>query len=72
MSLYLEQIRQLVSLQRVDDAIHGVRTELEQAPQKDGIGIYCSNMPHNILKFCLTWVPQESWVFILLGKIEKA
>ena len=34
MSLYLEQIRQLVSLQRVDDAIHGVRTELEQAPQE--------------------------------------
>lgn len=33
-SLYLEQIRQLVSLQRVDDAIHGVRTELEQAPQE--------------------------------------
>lgn len=34
MSLYLEQIRQLVSLQRVDDAIHNVQTELEQAPQE--------------------------------------
>ncbi len=33
MSLYLEQIRQLVSLQRVDDAIYDVETELKQAPQ---------------------------------------
>ena len=33
MSLYLEQIRQLVALQRVDDAIHSVETELEQAPK---------------------------------------
>ena len=32
MSLYLEQIRQLVALQRVDDAIHSVEMELEQAP----------------------------------------
>lgn len=34
MSLYLEQIRQLVALQRVDDAIHAVETELEQAPKE--------------------------------------
>ena len=34
MSLYLEQIRQLVSLQRVDYAIHDVETELEQAPKE--------------------------------------
>ncbi len=34
MSLYLEQIRQLVSLQRVDDAIHDVEMELEQAPKE--------------------------------------
>jgi predicted nucleic acid-binding Zn-ribbon protein len=33
-SLYLEQIRQLVALQRVDDAIHAVRTKLEMAPQE--------------------------------------
>ena len=33
MSLYLEQIRQLVALQRVDDAIHSVELELEQAPK---------------------------------------
>lgn len=32
-SLYLEQIRQLVALQRVDDAIHSVEIELEQAPK---------------------------------------
>ena len=34
MSLYLEQIRQLVALQRVDDAILSVETELEQAPKE--------------------------------------
>ena len=34
MSLYLEQIRQLVALQRVDDAIHSVEIELEQAPKE--------------------------------------
>lgn len=34
MSLYLEQIRQLVSLQRVDDSIYGVEMELEQAPKE--------------------------------------
>ena len=34
MSLYLEQIRQLVALQRVDDAIHSVELELEQAPKE--------------------------------------
>ena len=34
MSLYLEQIRQLVALQRVDDAIHSVEMELEQAPKE--------------------------------------
>ena len=33
-SLYLEQIRQLVALQRVDDAIHSVEMELEQAPKE--------------------------------------
>ena len=34
MSLYLEQIRQLVSLQSVDDAILAIDTELKQAPQE--------------------------------------
>ena len=34
MSLYLEQIRQLVALQRVDDAIHSVEMELDQAPKE--------------------------------------
>ena len=34
MSLYLEQIRQLVALQRVDDASHSVEMELEQAPKE--------------------------------------
>ena len=34
MSLYLEQIRQLVSLQRVDDAIYDVEREQKQAPQE--------------------------------------
>ncbi len=33
-SLYLEQIRQLVSLQRVDDAIHNIQVELDQAPKE--------------------------------------
>ena len=35
MSLYLEQIRQLVALQRVDDAIHSVEMELEDRPRKN-------------------------------------
>ena len=34
MSLYLKQIEQLVSLQKVDDAIHSIHTELEQAPRE--------------------------------------
>ncbi len=34
MSLYLEQIRQLVSLQRVDDVIVGIDNELAQAPRE--------------------------------------
>jgi predicted nucleic acid-binding Zn-ribbon protein len=33
-SLYIQQIAQLVALQRVDDAIHIMKTELEQAPQE--------------------------------------
>ena len=32
MSLYIQQIAQLVALQRVDDAIHAMKHELEQAP----------------------------------------
>ena len=34
MSLYLEQIRQLVALQHVDDGIHAVQAELEAAPKE--------------------------------------
>ena len=34
MSLYIQQIAQLVALQKVDDAIHAMKTELEQAPQE--------------------------------------
>ena len=34
MSLYLEQVRQLVALQHVDDAIHAVKTDLKAAPQE--------------------------------------
>ena len=34
LSLYLKQIEQLVSLQKVDDAIHAIHTELEQAPRE--------------------------------------
>lgn len=33
MSIYINQIRQLISLQKVDDEIHTVKTQLEQAPQ---------------------------------------
>jgi predicted nucleic acid-binding Zn-ribbon protein len=33
-SLYIQQIAQLVDLQKVDDAIHAIKTELEQAPQE--------------------------------------
>jgi predicted nucleic acid-binding Zn-ribbon protein len=33
-SLYLEQIRQLVALQHVDDGIHAVHAELEAAPKE--------------------------------------
>lgn len=34
MSLYIEQIRQLVALHHVDDGIHAVNAELEAAPQE--------------------------------------
>ncbi len=34
MSLYLKQIEQLISLQKVDDEIHGIRQELEGAPKE--------------------------------------
>lgn len=34
MSLYLKQIEQLISLQKVDDEIHGIKMELESAPQE--------------------------------------
>lgn len=34
MSLYLKQIEQLVELQKVDDAIFAVKTELKQAPKE--------------------------------------
>jgi predicted nucleic acid-binding Zn-ribbon protein len=33
-SLYIQQIAQLVALQKVDDAIHAMQTELEQAPRE--------------------------------------
>ncbi len=34
MSLYLKQIEQLISLQKVDDEIHGIKVELENAPKE--------------------------------------
>lgn len=34
MSLYIEQIRQLVALQHVDDGIHAVQLELENSPKE--------------------------------------
>lgn len=34
MSLYLEQIKLLISLQKVDNEIHGIRQDLEAAPQE--------------------------------------
>ena len=34
MSLYLKQIEQLISLQKVDDEIHTVKLELDNAPQE--------------------------------------
>ncbi len=34
MSLYLKQIEQLISLQKVDDEIHAIRQELESAPRE--------------------------------------
>lgn len=34
MSLYLKQIEQLISLQKVDDEIHGIKKELAGAPQE--------------------------------------
>ena len=34
MSLYLKQIEQLISLQKVDDEIHGIKQELEGAPKE--------------------------------------
>jgi predicted nucleic acid-binding Zn-ribbon protein len=33
-SLYIQQIAQLVALQKVDDALHSIKSELEQAPQE--------------------------------------
>jgi predicted nucleic acid-binding Zn-ribbon protein len=34
LSLYLKQIEQLISLQKVDDEIHGIKADLESAPQE--------------------------------------
>ena len=34
MSVYLQQIKQLVELQKVDDVIYSVRKELQEAPQE--------------------------------------
>lgn len=34
MSLYLKQIEQLISLQKVDDEIHSIRQEMKAAPQE--------------------------------------
>lgn len=34
MSLYLKQIEQLISLQKVDDEIHAIKLELDSAPQE--------------------------------------
>jgi predicted nucleic acid-binding Zn-ribbon protein len=34
LSLYLKQIEQLISLQKVDDEIHAIRQELENAPKE--------------------------------------
>lgn len=34
MSRYLKQIEQLVDLQKIDDAIHTIKTELKKAPQE--------------------------------------
>ena len=34
MSLYIQQIAQLVALQKVDDAIHVIKIKLEQAPKE--------------------------------------
>jgi len=34
LSLYLKQIEQLVALQRVDDEIHAIKVELEEAPKE--------------------------------------
>ena len=34
MSVYLEQIKQLVELQKVDDVIYAIKKELQQAPQE--------------------------------------
>ena len=34
LSLYLKQIEQLISLQKVDDEIHGIKQELEGAPKE--------------------------------------
>ena len=42
-AVYLDQIRQLVELQKVDDAIFAVRQELESAPrQLDELQRYCA------------------------------
>lgn len=37
MSLYLKQIEQLVALQRVDDEIHTIKVELDEAPREVGL-----------------------------------
>lgn len=34
MNLYIEQIAQLLALQKVDDAVHAMKNELEQAPRE--------------------------------------
>ncbi|HJD97712.1 zinc ribbon domain-containing protein [Mailhella massiliensis] len=61
MSLYIEQIRQLVALQHVDDGIHAVHAELEAAPKE----------VENLQKRFQSQDAQRNWILDKLQHIQE-
>ncbi|WP_294558386.1 C4-type zinc ribbon domain-containing protein [uncultured Mailhella sp.] len=61
MSLYIEQIRQLVALQHVDDGIHAVNAELEAAPME----------VENLQKRFNSQDAQRNWILDKLQHIQE-
>ena len=61
MSLYIEQIRQLVALQHVDDGIHAVQAELEAAPKE----------VENLQKRFQSQDTQRNWILEKLQHLQE-